>query len=82
MFILTDDSLTARAYKERMILNEDLRIGYVIDFGINLLYTSAWYQFQILPARAIAPPVPSRIYGSLCMAIDVIRDHVDLSRWR
>ncbi|HTR65004.1 MAG TPA: hypothetical protein VMH85_04475 [Terriglobales bacterium] len=77
--ILTDESLTARAYKERMILNEDSRIGYVIDSGINLLYTSAWYQFQILPARAIdAPPVPSRIYGSLCMAIDVIRDHVDL----
>ncbi len=77
--ILTDEDLSARAYKERMILNEDSRIGYVIDAGINLLYTSAWYQFQILPARAIdAPPIPSRIYGSLCMAIDVIRDHVDL----
>ena len=77
--MLTDEGLSARAYKERMILNEDSRIGYVIDAGINLLYTSAWYQFQILPARTIdAPPVPSRIYGSLCMAIDVIRDHVDL----
>ncbi len=77
--VMTDGGLSARAYKERMILNEDSRIGYVIDAGINLLYTSAWYQFEILPARAIeAPPVPSRIYGSLCMAIDVIRDHVDL----
>jgi diaminopimelate decarboxylase len=76
---LTDGGLSARAYKERMILNEDSRIEYVIDAGINLLYTSAWYQFEILPARTIdAPPVTSRIYGSLCMAIDVIRDHVDL----
>ena len=77
--VMTDGGLSARAYKERMILNEDSRVGYVIDAGINLLYTSAWYQFEILPARAIeAPPVPSRIYGSLCMAIDVIRDHADL----
>lgn len=77
--MLAGTDLTARDYKERLILNEDARVGYVVDAGINLLYTGAWYQFAILPSRLIkAPPVPSRIYGSLCMAIDVIRDHVDL----
>jgi diaminopimelate decarboxylase len=71
--------LTARDYKEQLILNDQAKVGYVVDAGINLLYTAAWYQFAVSPARPVsAPPAPSRLYGSLCMAIDVIREYVDL----
>ena len=49
------------------------------DAGINLLYTAAWYQMDILPARSVGvPPAPARLYGPLCMAIDVVRYSVDL----
>lgn len=76
--VVTSD-MTGRDYKEQLVVGEDPRIGYVLDAGINLLYTAAWYQFAIKPARIInAPPMPSRIYGSLCMAIDVIRENIDL----
>lgn len=71
--------LSARDYKEQLLLGEDPKVGYVVDAGINLLYTAAWYQVAIKPSRLTnAAPLPSRIYGSLCMAIDVIRDHVYL----
>jgi diaminopimelate decarboxylase len=50
---------------------------------VNVLYTAAWYQINALPARAInSPLVPSRLYGALCMAIDVIREHVDLPQMK
>lgn len=77
--ITNDQGLSARDYKEQLLLGGDPKVGYVLDAGINLLYTAAWYQFAIKPSRLIeAPPTPSRIYGPLCMAIDVIRDDVDL----
>jgi diaminopimelate decarboxylase len=65
--------------KEQLLPSDDAKVGYVVDAGINLLYTAAWYQFDVRPARSIdAPPIASRLYGPLCMAIDVIRDNVDL----
>lgn len=71
--------LSARDYKEQIILNEDAKASYVLNAGVNLLYTSAWYQINAFPSRSInAAPVPSRLYGSLCMAIDVIRYYIDL----
>lgn len=77
--VLAGTDLSARDYKERLILSEDAKVAYVVDAGINLLYTGAWYRFSVFPSRIVnAPPVPSRIYGSLCMAIDIIRDQVDL----
>jgi diaminopimelate decarboxylase len=76
---IADGDLSARDYKERMILGEDSRIGYVVDAGVNLLYTAAWYRFDVRPSRlANALPVPSRLYGPLCMNIDVIRENVEL----
>ena len=51
----------------------------VIDAGINLLYTSTWYQPRILPVRAcIDAPTPTTVYGCLCMNIDVIREEAPL----
>lgn len=71
--------LSARDYKEQIILNEDAKASYVLNAGVNLLYTSAWYQINAFPSRSInAAPVPTRLYGSLCMAIDVIRYYIDL----
>lgn len=71
--------LSARDYKEQLILSDYAKVSYVIDAGVNLLYTAAWYKFDFKPSRSIeAPPGPSRIYGPLCMAIDVICDNVDL----
>ena len=68
-----------RANKERAILGDEPQASYILDAGINLLYTAAWYRYSVMPARASAvPAVPSRLYGSLCMAIDVIRDRVAL----
>jgi diaminopimelate decarboxylase len=77
--VAASSDLSAHDYKEQLILRETAKAGYVLDAGINLLYTAAWYQLSVRPARLVeAPPAPSRIYGPLCMAIDVIRDNVYL----
>lgn len=71
--------LAASGHKDRLILSDNSKLGYVVDAGINLLYTAAWYQFDVHPSQFIdTPPIPSRLYGPLCMAIDVIRDNVEL----
>lgn len=70
---------TLRDYKEQLILGEEARTSYLIDAGVNLLYTGAWYQINVLPAEARNLPLsPVRLYGPLCMAIDVVRYNVDL----
>lgn len=57
------------------------RPGYVIDAGVNLLYTAAWFALEATPAQSGAAPVePVRLLGDLCMEIDVIREHVLLPR--
>jgi len=70
----THTNLSAHEHKEQLILNEDMTMSsYIIDAGINILYTATWYQMNIFPSRAInSPPLPSRLYGPLCMAIDVV----------
>lgn len=51
----------------------------VLDAGVNLLYTSTWYQINILPARPCSDaPMPTTVYGCLCMNIDVIREEAPL----
>ena len=71
--------LTGRDYKEQTLLGEDARASYVLDAGVNLLYTAAWYQIDALPSRSInAPLSTARLYGPLCMAIDVVRYRIDL----
>lgn len=55
------------------------RNALVLDVGVNLLYTSAWYQPNILPARPCSDaPLPTTVYGCLCMNIDVIREEAPL----
>jgi diaminopimelate decarboxylase len=55
------------------------RHALVLDAGINLLYTTAWYQPKILPARpCLDTPEPTTVFGCLCMNIDVIREDAPL----
>lgn len=47
--------------------------AYVLDAGINLLYTSNWYRFNIEMDRAAGEASEySVLYGPLCMNIDVM----------
>jgi diaminopimelate decarboxylase len=71
--------LSARTAKEWQLLQEDSKRGVLVDIGINLLYTAAWFEIGVYPSRLInTPAIPTRLYGDLCMAIDVIRETVDL----
>jgi len=73
------DDLSAQAAKEWQILQEDAKRGLLVDAGINLLYTAAWFEIGVSPSRLVKTQVtPTRLYGNLCMAIDVIRESVDL----
>jgi len=47
----------------------------LVDAGVHLLYTANWYRQKITPAaQRGGQPIPTTIYGSLCMNIDVIQD--------
>jgi diaminopimelate decarboxylase len=55
----------------------DGRRSTVIDTGVNLLFTSFWYEHEIYPTRDIGTHTEdTTIYGPLCMNIDVIRPAV------
>lgn len=55
------------------------RNAVVVDAGINILYTTAWYQPTIYPAQQSATVVQATtVYGCLCMNIDVIREEAAL----
>jgi len=57
----------------------DGRKAYVLDAGINLLFTSFWYHFTVEVDREIhGPAEPCILYGPLCMNIDVVDDTVYL----
>ncbi|MDP2422722.1 MAG: hypothetical protein Q8M23_00095 [Bacteroidales bacterium] len=51
----------------------------IVDIGINLLFTSFWYDHKITPAQEFSQYTEeTTIYGPLCMNIDVIRENVVL----
>jgi len=53
----------------------DGRKAYVADAGVNLLYTSFWYKYNIEIDRQVdGTNEPAVIYGPLCMNIDIIED--------
>ena len=57
----------------------DGRKGYILDAGVNLLYTSTWYNFTIETDRHYeGENEPSLLNGPLCMNIDVIEENVML----
>jgi diaminopimelate decarboxylase len=51
----------------------DGRRSYVIDAGVNLLYTSTWYRYNIETDRHVqGMGEPAMLNGPLCMNIDVV----------
>lgn len=80
--LMSDPSgLTALRIKELTLHGHPPKASYVLDAGINLLYTAAWFAISASPARNTdAMPEPARLVGDLCMEIDVIREEVQLPR--
>lgn len=59
-------------------LADDTR-AYVVDAGINVLYTAFWYDFRVETDRPHGGLTePSVVYGPLCMNIDVVAERLDL----
>ncbi len=55
----------------------DGRRSTIIDIGVNILFTSFWYEHQIVPAQNSSQHTEdTTIYGPLCMNIDVIRGSI------
>ena len=53
----------------------DGRRGLVVDAGVNTLFTSFWYDHDLVPAQDFGSTAePTVVYGPLCMNIDVVRD--------
>jgi len=56
----------------------DGRRSLIVDVGVNLLFTSFWYEHEIYPAKGETQfTEDTTIYGPLCMNIDVIRAAID-----
>ncbi len=57
----------------------DGRRAVVLDAGVNVLFTSFWYRHRVEPcSEPRGVPEPTVIYGSLCMNIDVVCEHIML----
>lgn len=51
----------------------------ILDVGVNILFTSFWYDHKITPAQPFTHYAEDTcLYGPLCMNIDVIRENVSL----
>lgn len=57
--------------------------SYILDAGVNLLYTSTWYDFKISPVKSIPGTYEDvSLVGPLCMNIDVVSDNCLLPNMR
>jgi len=57
----------------------DGRRAVVLDAGVNVLFTSYWYQHELVPtAPFYGVPEPTVVLGPLCMNIDVVCDQIVL----
>ncbi len=57
----------------------DGRRATIMDFGVNVLFTSFWYDHKISPAQEFSSYTEDTVlYGPLCMNIDVVRGQVTL----
>jgi len=56
----------------------DGRRSTIMDIGVNMLFTSFWYEHILVPAKEYSEhSEETAVYGPLCMNIDVIREAVD-----
>lgn len=73
----------AMRIKEETLLSQHSKVTYVLDVGINLVYTAAWFEMSAFPERQSDDlPEQARLVGDLCMEIDVIRENTLLPRLR
>ncbi len=57
----------------------DGRRATIMDFGVNILFTSFWYDHKISPAQEFTHHSEDMVlYGPLCMNIDIVRESVNL----
>lgn len=57
----------------------DGRRATILDFGVNIMFTSFWYDHKISPAQAFGTHTEDTVlYGPLCMNIDVVRENIAL----
>lgn len=57
----------------------DGRKATIMDFGVNILFTSFWYDHKISPAQDFSHHTEDTVmYGPLCMNIDVVRENATL----
>ena len=57
----------------------DGRRATIMDFGVNILFTSFWYEHKISPAQDFTHHTEDTVlYGPLCMNIDVVRETINL----
>ena len=65
-----------------MLANKKLSDGrkaVIMDFGVNVMFTSFWYDHKISPAQEVSKTSEEAVmYGPLCMNIDVVRESVSL----
>ena len=55
------------------------RRATIIDAGVNIMFTSFWYQHHVSPAQGASQyREDTTLYGPLCMNIDCLRDSVYL----
>lgn len=57
----------------------DGRRATILDFGINILFTSNWYDHKISVAKEAGQYTEETVlFGPLCMNIDVVRESITL----
>ncbi len=57
----------------------DGRRSTILDIGVNILFTSFWYNHRISPAQEFTQHSEEMaLYGPLCMNIDCIRESISL----
>ncbi len=57
----------------------DGRRATILDFGLNSLFTSFWYEHKVSPAQEFGSQTEEMVlYGPLCMNIDIVRESIVL----
>lgn len=57
----------------------DGRRATILDFGVNTLFTSFWYDHKVSPVQDSGEHTEdTTLFGPLCMNIDVIRESINL----
>ncbi len=57
----------------------DGRASYVMDAGVNLLFTAFWYNHKVKPTRPLQGIAEETVlYGPLCMNIDIVRQSISM----